>query len=36
LIGLGVEPVMTSGTARRQREMAGKADLFSVEKEAAQ
>jgi 3-hydroxyisobutyrate dehydrogenase-like beta-hydroxyacid dehydrogenase len=36
LIGLGVEPVMTSGTVRRQREMAGKADLFSQKKEAAQ
>jgi predicted enzyme related to lactoylglutathione lyase len=36
LIGLGVEPVMTSGTVRRQRELAGKTDLFSQEKEAAQ
>ena len=36
LIGLGVEPVMTSGTVRRQRELAGKADLFLQEKEAAQ
>ncbi|MBX9665496.1 NAD(P)-dependent oxidoreductase [Novosphingobium sp.] len=36
LIGLGVEPVMTSGTVRRQRELAGRADLFSDEREAAQ
>ena len=36
LIGLGVEPVMTSGTVRRQRELAGRADLFSEEREAAQ
>jgi len=36
LIGLGVEPVMTSGTVRRQRELAGKADVFSIEREAAQ
>ena len=36
LIGLGVEPVMTSGTVRRQRELAGKADVFSREREAAQ
>jgi 3-hydroxyisobutyrate dehydrogenase-like beta-hydroxyacid dehydrogenase len=36
LAALGVEPVMTRGTVRRQRDMAGKADLFSQEKEAAQ
>jgi hypothetical protein len=31
-----VEPVMTSGTVRRQRDLAGKADLFCETREAAQ
>jgi 3-hydroxyisobutyrate dehydrogenase-like beta-hydroxyacid dehydrogenase len=36
LISLGVEPVMTSGTVQRQRDMAGKAAPFSAEKVAAE
>ena len=36
LASLGVEPVMTSGTVKRQRDMAGKAAPFSAEKGAAE
>lgn len=36
LASLGVEPVMTSGTVRRQRDMAGKVAPFPAEKVAAE
>ncbi len=36
LASLGVEPVMTSGTVQRQREMAGKAAPFAAKKVAAE
>jgi 3-hydroxyisobutyrate dehydrogenase-like beta-hydroxyacid dehydrogenase len=32
LEGLGIEPVMTSGTVKRQRDMAGKTIQFNIER----